>query len=160
VPATVLSFDDAQVHIHVPQELGAGVGSVVVSVAGDVTAADDARLAAADPGLFTLSQNGVGEAVALLASGTLYTAGPFPARTNGQPSVVALFGTGWRNSLPVVVSVGGRAAVVEYAGPSGGFPGLDQLNVRIPDGTNGAATVIVATADGRTSRAGVFINVQ
>ena len=160
VPATVLSFDDATVHVHVPPALGAGVASVVVTVAGEVTAADDATLVPANPGLFTQAQNGEGEAVALLASGQFYTPGPFPARTNNQPSVVALFGTGWRNSLPVTVSVGGRAAVVEYAGPSGGFGGLDQLNVVIPDGTSGPVTVLVTTADGRTSRAGVFINIQ
>ena len=160
VPAPVLSFDDAQVHIFVPQELGAGLGSVVVSVAGDVTAADDARLAAANPGLFTQPQTGTGEAVALLASGFLYTPGPFPARTSNQPSAVALLGTGWRNSLPVTVRVGGRAAAVQYAGQSGGFPGLDQLNFVIPDGVTGAAPVLVTTADGRTSRAGVFITVQ
>jgi uncharacterized protein (TIGR03437 family) len=160
VPATVLSFDDTSVHIHVPPSLGAGVGSVVVSVAGDVTAADDANIVAANPGLFTTAEDGAGEAVALLASGMLYTAGPFPARLNNQPPVVALFGTGWRNSLPVTVTVGGRAAVVEYAGPSGGFNGLDQLNVVVPENTGGVVPVIVTTADGRTSRAGVFVSVQ
>lgn len=160
VEAPVLSFDDSKVHVFVPQSLGAGLGSVVVTVSGDVTAADDVQLASANPGLFTIPQTGTGEAVALLASGMFYTPGPFPARTSNQPSVLALFGTGWRNSLPVTVRVGGRAAVVQYAGPSGGFPGLDQLNVALPDGTTGQAAVTVTTADGRQSRGGVFVTVQ
>ncbi|MDQ3806082.1 MAG: hypothetical protein M3416_19910, partial [Acidobacteriota bacterium] len=125
-----------------------------------VTAADDARLVEANPGLFTRPQTGEGEAVALLASGGLYTPAPFPARVSDQPSVVALLGTGWRNSLPVTARVGGKTAVVQYAGPSGGFPGLDQINVVIPDGVRGAAPVVVTTADGKASRGGVFITIQ
>jgi uncharacterized protein (TIGR03437 family) len=156
----VLSFDDSKVHVQVPQSLGAGVGSVVVSAGGNVTAADDASFVNANPGIFTVPQTGAGEAVALLVSGMLYTRAPFPARTGNAASEVALFGTGWRNSLPVTVQIGGKAARVNYAGPSGGFPGLDQLNAVIPDGVTGPAAVVVTTASGATSRAGVFITVQ
>jgi uncharacterized protein (TIGR03437 family) len=160
-PAPVLSFDDSSVHVQVPQSLGAGVASFVVHVGGDVTAADDAVIVNANPGLFTVTQTGTGEAIALLVSGMFYTNAPFPARTDNAASEVALFGTGWRNSLPVTVQIGGKAATVTYAGPSGGFPGLDQLNVRIPDGVTGAATVVVTAAGGATSRTnGVFITVQ
>jgi uncharacterized protein (TIGR03437 family) len=155
----VLSFDDASVHVHVPQSAGTGVASIVVSVGGEVTAADDARIVAANPGLFTDAQTGTGEAVALLVSGVLYTRAPFPARFGGGAAEVALFGTGWRNALPVAVQIGGRPAQVNYAGPSG-FPGLDQLNVRIPDGVTGPAAVLVTTAGGATSRGGVLITVQ
>ena len=156
----VLSFDDTKIHVHVPQSLGAGVASVVVSVNRNVTAADDARIVAANPGLFTVPQTGTGEAVALLVTNSLYTRAPFPARLDNNPAEVALFGTGWRNSLPVAVQVGGKAATVTYAGPSGGFPGLDQITVRLPEGVNGPAPVIVTTANGAASRAGVFITVQ
>ena len=156
----VLSFDDSSVHVHVPDALGTGLASVVIVVNGDVTAADDASFAGANPGLFTVPQTGAGEAVALLASGMLYTRAPFPARTNNAASEVALFGTGWRNSLPVSVQIGGKPAKVNYAGPSGGFGGLDQINAVIPDGVNGPAAVVVTAAGGASSRAGVFITVQ
>jgi uncharacterized protein (TIGR03437 family) len=156
----VLSFNDSSLNIFVPPSLGTGLGSVVVSVGGDVTAADDARIVSANPGLFTVTQTGAGEAVALLVSGGLYTRGPFAARTNNQPSEVALFGTGWRNSLPVTVQFGGKPAKVTYAGKSGGFDGLDQINVSVPDGVNGAAPVVVTTASGATSRDGVILSVQ
>ncbi len=160
VEVPVLSFDDSKVHVQVPQSLGAGVGSVVVSVGGSVTAADDVVFVNANPGLFTVTQTGAGEAVALLVSGMLYTRAPFPAKFGNAPSEVALLGTGWRNSLPVTVQIGGKAAKVNYAGPSGGFPGLDQINAVIPDGVTGQAAVVVATASGATSRGGVFITVQ
>jgi uncharacterized protein (TIGR03437 family) len=158
--APVLSFDDSKIHIQVPQSLGTGLASVVVGLDGNVTAADDARIANANPGIFTVPQTGTGEAIALLVSGSLYTHEPFPARFNNSPSEVALFGTGWRNSLPVTVQIGGKAAKISYAGQSGGLPGLDQINVAIPDGVNGSASVVVTTAGGATSRGGVFITVQ
>ncbi|HEV2705940.1 MAG TPA: hypothetical protein VGV59_08445 [Pyrinomonadaceae bacterium] len=157
----VLSFADSQIHIFLPKEVGAGVGSVVVTVNGSVIAADDARIVRANPGLFTTSQTGAGQAIALLASGLRYTQAPFPSKTNGAPSTIALFGTGWRNSLPVSATVGGRAATVQYAGASGTFPGLDQLNVLLPEGTPpGTAAVVVTCADGSTSRTDVTILIQ
>ncbi len=156
----VLSFDDTRIHIQVPQELGAGVGSVVVNVRGNVTAADDAFIVQDNPGIFTVPQTGAGEAVALLTSAMLYTRSPFPARTDNQPSVIALFGTGWRNSLPVAVKIGGQNAAVQYAGVSGGFNGLEQINVAIPNGVTGPAAVVVTTNSGATSRGDVFITVQ
>src|SRR5207237_4175417 len=47
----VLSFNDSTIHIQVPQSLGTGLGSVVVTVGGNVTAADDARIVNANPGI-------------------------------------------------------------------------------------------------------------
>ena len=158
--ARVLSFDDTRVNVYVPGAAGAGVRSVLVWVDGYVAAAEDVTVTNANPGLFTSNGSGTGEAVALLTSGMRYTAGEFPARFDGVPSTIALFGTGWRNSLPVTATVGGRAATVEFAGATE-FPGLDQLNVRLPDGTTaGTAAVVVTTAGGATSRAGVTITIR
>lgn len=156
----VLSFDDSQINIYIPDAAGAGVGSVVVYVNGSVIAADDALVSNDNPGLFTTAQNGAGEILALLASEMQYTRAPFNSKTNGQASVIALFGTGWRNSLPVTVSIGGRAAVVEYAGASGGFNGLDQINVRLPDGVTGTVPVIVTTASGAKSRSDAAVSIK
>jgi uncharacterized protein (TIGR03437 family) len=159
--ARVLSFNDSQINIYVPNETGAGTRSVVIYLNGYVIATDDVQIANANPGIFTKTQTGAGEAVALLTSGMRYTAGPFDAKTDGQPSVIAIFGTGWRWGTPVAVSIGGRAATVEYAGPSGGFPGLDQINVRIPEGTPaGPSNIVVTTANAATSRADVTLTIK
>ncbi|HVF54624.1 MAG TPA: IPT/TIG domain-containing protein [Pyrinomonadaceae bacterium] len=160
VPAPVLSFADSQIHISIPNEVGAGVGSFVVYVNGNAVAADDVNIKSANPGIFTLSQTGAGEAVALLVSGNRYTTKPFPATFENRPSVIALFGTGWRNSILTTVTVGGKPARAQYVGASGGFPGLDQINVEIPDGVSGAAPVVVTTANGAASRNDVFVTVQ
>jgi uncharacterized protein (TIGR03437 family) len=58
------------------------------------------------------------------------------------------------------VQIGGKPAAVTYAGTSGGLPGLDQIDVVIPGGVTGPASVVVKTADGSTSRADVFITVR
>ncbi|HVF51352.1 MAG TPA: hypothetical protein VNA19_14790 [Pyrinomonadaceae bacterium] len=156
----VLSFNDSQINIHVPNAAGTGVGSVIVFVGDEVTAADDVMVRNANPGLFTIPQTGAGEVVALLTSGIRYTKGPFPSKFDGQSSVIALFGTGWRNSLPITVRINGQTAAVEYAGPSGGFPGLDQINVRLPGGVTGTVPVVVTTAGGETSRTDALITIQ
>ena len=156
----VLSFSDSQVNIYVPDAAGVGTGSVVVYLGGNVIAADDVSVSNDNPGFFTESQTGAGEAVAVLVSGLQFMRGPFNAKTVGQPTVIALLGTGWRNSLPLTVRIGGQTAKVEYAGPSGGFNGLDQINVQIPNGVTGQASVIVTTASGATSRSDVVVSVK
>jgi uncharacterized protein (TIGR03437 family) len=156
----VLSFNDSQINIYVPEAAGTGVGSAVVYVQGSVIAADDVLVSNDNPGLFTTTQDGAGEAIALLVSGIRYTRAPFDAQIDGQQSVIALFGTGWRNSLPVSVTIGGQKASVEYAGPSGDFNGLDQLNVRLPAGVTGTVPVIVTTASGAQSRADVTVSIK
>lgn len=156
----VLSFNDSQINIYVPDAAGTGVGSVLVYIQGSVIAADDVVVANDNPGLFTVTQNGAGESVALLVSEMQYTRSPFNAKTNGQATVIALFGTGWRNSLPVTVTIGGQKATVEYAGVSGGFNGLDQINVQIPTGVTGTVPVIVTTASGALSRNDAFVSIK
>jgi uncharacterized protein (TIGR03437 family) len=50
--------------------------------------------------------------------------------------------------------VGGVAAPVTYAGPQGGFAGLDQVNISIPPALRGRGEVdVVVTAGGKTSNA-------
>ncbi|MDX6695431.1 MAG: large repetitive protein [Blastocatellia bacterium] len=156
----VFSFNDSQINVQA-LDAATGAASVVVYVNGAATAADDVAIANDNPGIFTVPQTGAGEAVALLASGLRYTKSPFPSQLNGQPSVITLFGTGWRNSLPVTVRIGGQTATVEYAGSANVFPsGLDQLNVRLPAGLTGAQTIVLTTASGATSRSDVFVTIQ
>jgi uncharacterized protein (TIGR03437 family) len=74
-----------------------------------------------------------------------------------------LYGTGIRgaSSLSAVAAkVGGENATVEYAGPQGGFVGLDQVNVSLPRTLAGRGEVeVVLTVDGRTANT-VAVNVK
>jgi uncharacterized protein (TIGR03437 family) len=50
------------------------------------------------------------------------------------------------------MTIGGVAAQVQYAGPQGTWPGLDQVNVALPLSLRGAGAVdVVLTIDGKTS---------
>lgn len=82
-------------------------------------------------GLFT--NGGVAVAQNVLLDGSVETnALTHPARPNG---FVTLWGTGLGSAdqNQISVTVGGRPAVVTYAGHSPSSPGLDQINVQIPD---------------------------
>src|SRR5581483_11489436 len=77
---------------------------------------------------------------------------------------LCLFGTGWRSRDPL-----GKVRVTfwnyqvtfivdaDYAGPQGQFPGLDQINVRLPHGLAGQTYAVVnVMVDGKGSPAVVI----
>lgn len=161
VDVPVLSFNSGRIHIYVPPSstgAASGTRSIVVRQSGIVRASADVRLVSVRPGIFTGDMTGAGESRALLVSGMRYTASPFPATVNNEPSVIAVFGTGWRNARSVTASVGGQAAQVEFAGATTFF-GLDQINIRLPAGARGTLPVVI-TADDVTSRADAVVTVQ
>jgi uncharacterized protein (TIGR03437 family) len=74
--------------------------------------------------------------------------------SSGQTALV-LFGTGIENrsSLSVVtVTIGKQTLPVDYAGPTPGLAGLDQVNVLLPASLAGSGTVnITVSVDGTVS---------
>ncbi|MEO6724784.1 MAG: FG-GAP-like repeat-containing protein [Blastocatellia bacterium] len=131
------------------------------------------------PGLFTANANGAGVAAAVVfrikADGT-QSYEPV-SRFDGAMSVsvpidlgpatdqvfLLLFGTGIRNNsglAGVTARIGGEAAEVSYAGPQGGFAGLDQLNVRLPRSLAGRGEVdVMLTVDGKQTNI-VRVNIK
>jgi uncharacterized protein (TIGR03437 family) len=77
--------------------------------------------------------------------------------------VLVLFGTGIRGGSGfrnTTARVGGHEAAVLYAGPQGGFDGLDQINLQLPRSLIGAGTVdIEVTVDGGVSNI-VTVNIR
>jgi uncharacterized protein (TIGR03437 family) len=126
-PAPVLYAQDNLVNTRVPTRLAAQT-EIEVWVRGVQRGRAAVPMAAAVPGLFTVSQ-GQGQALAVHEDGSLNTeANPAP-----RGSVVVLYATGEGiSNLPVAVSVAGFPAQVLYAGEAPGYPGLMQLNVRLP----------------------------
>jgi len=88
---------------------------------------------------------------------------PLDLGPEGDQVFLVLFGTGIRNrtSLGAVsVKIGGAEAQVTYAGPQGGFVGLDQINVLVPRSLVGRGEVdVVLTADGRAANP-VRVNIK
>jgi uncharacterized protein (TIGR03437 family) len=76
---------------------------------------------------------------------------------------VSLYGTGIRNRASlsdVIAQIGGEKADVFYAGPQGGFAGLDQINLRIPRAVAGRGEVVVSLTVSGKSANPVTLNIR
>lgn len=65
----------------------------------------------------------------------VHTNGSYVTATNpavGGETILA-FLTGLGSKTEITIEINGSPATVYYAGPQGQFPGLDQINVRVPD---------------------------
>jgi uncharacterized protein (TIGR03437 family) len=88
-------------------------------------------------------------AVVAASAPVLYGADP---ATRG--SVISLFGTGLGSAaLPVTVRMGEKPAEVLYAGPTAAYPGIFQLNLRVPEGAPVGTTTVVVTSGAASSAA-------
>jgi uncharacterized protein (TIGR03437 family) len=109
----------------------------------------------AAPALFADS---TGQAAANNEDGTLNSA----SNPDGRGSIVSLYGTGFGvTGGPVGVKIGDYDSDVLYAGPVDGFPGLFQVNARVPAGflAPGKASVIV-TVGSASTQGGATITVR
>ncbi|HUA17773.1 MAG TPA: FG-GAP-like repeat-containing protein [Bryobacteraceae bacterium] len=160
VPATILYAGSSQVNILVPNGLALGAGSLTVSNTLGTSVPFPMIIGNVAPGLFTVDTAGkipaaqvvtvaadgtqTFQSVATCAGGTC-TLVPIVLNSADQTYLV-LYGTGirGRDSLGEVrVMFGGDPEPVSYAGPQGGYPGLDQVNVLIPSNLAGSKQVNV-----------------
>jgi len=149
-PGVVLAADAQQVVVQAPVSLvGLTSVQIQVNVQGNSIASIPAPIAAAAPGLFSAAAN---------SDGTLNS----PASPAPRSSIVTLYGTGeGASGLPISVTIAGAAAEVLYAGPAPGYPGLLQLNVRVPTGYfSGGDVPVLLTVGDASSQPGVTIAVQ
>jgi uncharacterized protein (TIGR03437 family) len=124
---------------------GAALGSATLNVA------------ASAPGLFTLA-SGAGEAAALNEDASYNNA----ANPAVRGSIIVLFATGQGTTANnVELKIAGYTADLLYAGPAPGFPGLMQINARVPAGfLPPGDQPVVLLIDGVQSQAGVTIAVR
>ncbi|HEY6391589.1 MAG TPA: IPT/TIG domain-containing protein [Bryobacteraceae bacterium] len=188
--APLIYVSQNQISIQVPYEATAGIGkAVVVTNAANPPANGVVTIAAAAPGIFTADGSGAGQAAALNFNATtmLYS---LNSSTNtariGDTVILYLTGEGNYNAAPLagatntgyvippmlsplpqvsplpVVTIGGAAAVVAYAGPiPGSILGLLQINVTVPAGsTTGAAAPVVVTIGGIATQASVTLAIH
>ncbi|MDQ2946286.1 MAG: hypothetical protein M3Y27_10160, partial [Acidobacteriota bacterium] len=111
----------------------------------------------AAPGLFTVG-GGAGPIAAANEDGS-YNSTSNPAL---RGSVITLYGTGdGQNNTDVTLTIGGYQAALLYAGPAPGFPGLMQINARVPAGFLAPGNqAVVLTIGKAATQAGVTLAVQ
>ena len=173
----LLYVSPTQINFLVPSDVAEGE-LIVTVVRGTVeSSAGKFNLEPVAPGLFSADSTGSGPAAAQIqrvaADGTqtFETTASFNRATSKfeyQPIVMntgtslisddvylVLYGTGMRNrsSLQNVrVRIGGQEGEVLYVGDQFAYPGLDQVNVRLPQSLAGAGLVdIVLSVDGKTA---------
>jgi uncharacterized protein (TIGR03437 family) len=132
-------------------------------------------VAASAPGLYTVNQQGSGQAAALNQDNTVNSS-TNPAAAG---SVVVVYGTGEGQTVPAVpdgtvatsvvpkpqlsvtATVGGKPATIQYAGTAPSFVvGAFQLNLVIPDDTPPGDAAVVVMVGNASSRAGVTVAVK
>jgi uncharacterized protein (TIGR03437 family) len=159
--APLFYVSPTQVNYQIPPGTAAGPATVVVTSGDGRISVGVTIIAAAAPSIFTTNQTGTGAAAALDAF--TFTGPPFAAtRANGEPNIIAIFGTGLgadatdvdgNVSASVQVKVDGNPAVVQYAGRAPGFVGLNQLNIVLPAGIAPGTHTVVVARNGATSNA-------
>lgn len=169
-PAPLFYVSPSQINYQIPAQTALGVATVTIRNGRGETATGTARVSAVAPGLFTADTSGTGFAIGVVlriradgsqelepldyfdASQNRYVAIPIDLGSERDQVYLALFGTGirYRSSLgSVIATIGGVPTEATYAGPQGAFPGLDQVNVRLPRSLAGRGEVIIElTVDG------------
>jgi uncharacterized protein (TIGR03437 family) len=174
-PGRVFHFSDTQINAQVPYALTGQSGATVeVRENGEVRGTAALTLTPAAPALFTVA-GGKGQAIALNQDGTLNSTSN-PALKGSQ---ITLYATGEGQThppatddsqateplpkpvQPVSLTVSGQPANISYAGMAPGFPGLMQINARLPGafGPSGVMELILKVG-AASSPAGVTIVVK
>jgi uncharacterized protein (TIGR03437 family) len=150
-----------QINYQVPAGTGSGPALIKVTNGNNQTSVGTTIVATSAPSIFTLDQSGRGAAIALDAFN--FSGAPFNAtRTDGQPNIIAVYGTGLGNDATdidgnvnssVQAAIDGQPARVLYAGRAPGFVGLNQLNVEFPAGISSGNHNLVVSRNGVSSNA-------
>ena len=167
--APLFYVSPTQINFEVPPGTASGqVTFTVVSSNGSVVDTSTGTVVAVAPALFTADSTGRGVAAALavrlVLAGGVQSSTPIFQCSNGTcvsvpinlgidtPTSLSLFGTGIRNRSAqdkVSVAIHGISVPVQFAGPQGGFVGLDQVNVSLPLTLRGSGeSDLVLTVDG------------
>ncbi len=152
----------------VPDGTAPGLATVTIGTASGSALTDTVA-----PGFYSANASGQGVAAALAAiynpDGTVGPQPVFQCATTGCVAapmdtgggngtlIVSLYGTGLRGlsaARNFAATIGGVPSTVQYLGPVGGNPGLDQVNLVVPKTLAGTGEVpVVVTVDGLTANA-------
>ena len=172
--AELLYSDPTQLNFVVPSTAVAKASALLqVSSGGNLLLATPLQIVDASPALFTVNQSGTGQASVLNQDYT-YNGAITPAVPAARGSILMVYGTGFGVANPsgqdglswlhaaVAATIGGLAAEVTFAGLAPGYTaGLQQINIRIPDGCpSGAEVPIRLQLGGHSTQLGTTIAVE
>jgi uncharacterized protein (TIGR03437 family) len=138
IPATLIYVSDTQINLQVPPALGSKDSTTLVVTVDGVSSTPQAiPLAVAWPAVFphgVLNQDNLENT-------------PSTAAKSGD--ILQIFATGIPKLATVSVQIGDRKDLVPlYAGEAPTCPGVQQVNVAVPDGVTGTLDVLVCATTG------------
>jgi len=138
VAASLLYAGDTQINLQVPASLGAKTtASLVVTVDGVSSTPLTVPLAVAWPAVFphgVLNQDNTENTATAAAK---------------VGDILQIFATGIPKIATISAQIGGRKDLIPvYAGDAPTAPGVQQVNVAVPDGVSGPVTVVVCATTG------------
>lgn len=164
-----------QVNYLIPPETAPGSALVFINSGDTTVSTGTLQVRSTAPGLFTANATGEGIAAALVLriradqsqvyepvvvfdqAQHKFIARPIDLSHPSDQVFLLLFGTGLRGrdqKIPVTASIGDENLEALYAGPQGGFIGLDQVNLRLPHSLAGRGeTELKLTVDQQTTNA-------
>jgi len=177
--APLFFVSPGQVNYQIPPGTLAGLATVVVTSGDGTVTTGTVQITAVAPALFSANNDGQGVAAAVALrvkadgsqsfepvaqfNGTRFVSAPLDLGPESDQVFLILFGTGirFRSSMTAVTAkIGGVDAPVLFAGPQGGFVGLDQINLAVPRSLIGRGEVdLILTVDGQPSNT-VRVNIR
>ena len=179
--AGLFGVSAGQANFLIPAGTANGLATVTVSRNNTPIGAGNVAIEAFAPSLFAANMNGAGIAAAVLlrikANGDRtfepivtfdqaqgrFVAAPIALGPDTDQLFVLFYGSGIKGNTAlsnVTCTIGGTAAEVLYAGSSGAFAGVDQVNVRLPRTLGGRGNVAVALTVATKAANAVNVNVQ
>jgi uncharacterized protein (TIGR03437 family) len=176
VPAGIAYASLFQLRVQAPYSLTPG-GQTTMRITFDGDASDPVVLNVAGtmPGLYTINGVGAGQLSAVNQNGTLnssqdraakgsvvvlYAVGlgaVDPALSTGQAAPASPLST---TTASVFAYIDGILAPVEFAGAAPGYPGVYQMNIRIPEGVSSGSRQVYVYANGTPAQSNVNLWVE
>ena len=168
LPLPILYTSSGQLNVQVPFSTPVNT-NYQLSVQRDslVSLPEQLVVAEANPGVFTVNEQGTGQGVIFKSDGVTLAQAGTPAN---QGETVVIYCTGLGPVSPpvpdgapappsplsntvnaVTVTIGGQNAPVSFSGLTPGYPGLYQINALVPNGVSGVEVPVVVMAAGQTS---------
>lgn len=181
-PAPLFYVSDKFVAVQAPLTLTSGsTTQIQVNATTGSSAAVPLPVIAVNPGILTYEDGGTGQARVINSDGSLNGDGSITGsdKPAAAGSVIQVFATGLgptqpaipqgtpapnaplsATTLPVTANIGGRQAIVTFAGAAPGMIGVYQVNMIIPVLTPGGSARMWLAVDGNQSQHGVAIQVR
>jgi uncharacterized protein (TIGR03437 family) len=139
-PAPLFFVSAGQINFQIPAGTANGIATITITNGAGVSVTGTAEVRTSAPALFAANATGAGPAAALDA--IRYTVAPFDAKqANGEPNILAVFGTGLGGdatdvgtnvNASVTTRLNGIVIPTLYAGTTPGLVGLNQFNLVLP----------------------------